>query len=248
VYRRSIARPAYDYLNPFARFVDPFLYETGNPALQPQFTQTIEANVSVDGMPILAVGRNYVQNIFSSVLYQDPRNAAVTYRTYDNLGQNRETYGRIMAGNPPGGRFFGVVGIQYTHTDYAGAYEGQPLTFSRGSWRFFTYQQLRLDGRSTLTVRGFYIRGGQQQFYTLGDFGSLSFDLNRYFLNRKFIAALTVSDVLYTNRNTFALDQGNIVAIGDRRADTRRVGLSLRYNFGLKKRDERVNMFNVPTE
>jgi hypothetical protein len=248
VYRRSIARPAYDYLNPFARFVDPFLYETGNPALQPQFTETLEANISVDEMPILAIGRNNIQNIFSSVLYQDPRNAAITYRTYDNLGQNRETYARIMAGNPPGGRFFGVVAVQYTHTDYDGRYEGQPLTFSRGSWRFFTYQQLKLDGRSTLTVRGFYLRGGQQQFYALGDFGSLSADVNRYFLNRKLIASLTVSDILYTNRNTFNLDQGNITATGDRRADTRRVGLSLRYNFGLKKRDDRTNMFNVPTE
>lgn len=245
IYRRSITRPVYDYLNPFARFIDPYLYETGNPALQPQFTQTVEANVSADDFPILAIGRNYIDNIFQSVLYQDPRNAALTYRTYDNLGRNRETYFRITGGIPPGGRYFGIVSAQYTHTDYTGQYENQPLTFSRGSWRYFTYHQLRIDKRSTFTLNAVYIAKGQEQFYVLSDFGFVNLSLNRLFLNRKLTATLTVSDVFFTNNNNFTLNQGNIVAEGYRQSDSRRVGINLRYNFGLKKREERENMFNI---
>ncbi|WP_229375965.1 outer membrane beta-barrel protein [Fibrella aquatilis] len=245
VYRRSITRPTYDFLNPFARFIDQYLYETGNPALQPQFTQNLEANVSVDEMPILAVGRNYTQNLFTSVLYQDPVNSSVAYRTYANLGQNRETYFRLLAGIPPGGRFFFVVAAQYSHTDYEGFYEGKPLNFSRGSWRLFTYQQLKLDGRSTLTVNAFCLLNGQQQFYELGTFGNVNLSLNRQFMNRKLTATLVVSDPFYTNRTAFTLNQGNILADGTRQSDTRRVGLTVRYNFGLKRREERQNPFNI---
>ena len=245
VYRRSISRPTYDLLNPFARFIDQYLYETGNPALQPQFTQNVEANVSVDDMPILAVGRNYTQNLFTSVLYQDPANPTVAYRTYANLGQNRETYFRLLAGIPPGGRFFFVVAAQYSHTDYEGFYEGKPLNFSRGSWRLFTYQQLKIDGRSTLTVNAFCLLNGQQQFYELGTFGNINLSLNRQFMNRKLVATLVLSDPFYTNRTAFTLNQGNIAANGTRQSDTRRVGLTVRYNFGLKKREERQNLFNI---
>ena len=244
VYRRSITRPTYDFLNPFARFIDQYLYETGNPALQPQFTQNLEANVSVDDMPILAVGRNYTQNLFTSVLYQDPINSSVAYRTYANLGQNRETYFRLLAGIPPGGRFFFVMAAQYSHTDYEGFYEGKPLNFSRGSWRLFTYQQLKLDGRSTLTVNAFCLLNGQQ-FYELGTFGNVNLSLNRQFMNRKLTATLVVSDPFYTNRTAFTLNQGNILADGTRQSDTRRVGLNIRYNFGLKRHEERQNPFNI---
>jgi hypothetical protein len=58
------------------------------------------------------------------------------------------------------------------------------------------------------------------------------------------MVSLSVTDVFYTNKNTFTLSQGNIEAFGSRRADTRRFGLNVRYNFGLKKRDEGVNPFS----
>ncbi|HYH14621.1 MAG TPA: outer membrane beta-barrel protein, partial [Flavisolibacter sp.] len=47
VYRRTINRPAYEYLNPSPRQVDQYLFETGNPTLRPQFTTNYEANISV---------------------------------------------------------------------------------------------------------------------------------------------------------------------------------------------------------
>ncbi|HYM92847.1 MAG TPA: outer membrane beta-barrel protein, partial [Chitinophagaceae bacterium] len=42
VYRRTISRPVYEQLNPFPRYVDQYLSETGNPSLRPQFTQNYE--------------------------------------------------------------------------------------------------------------------------------------------------------------------------------------------------------------
>ncbi|MFN4145690.1 MAG: outer membrane beta-barrel protein [Runella sp.] len=246
--QRSITRPVYEYLNPGIRIIDQFLYETGNPTLKPQFTQTYEANISFDERPIFAIGRNFTQDIFTNVVYQDRENPAVTFRTYDNLGTNRETYFRILGAIPPGKRYFFVVGAQYNLNDYTGIYENTPLNFRRGSWRLFTFQQLKLDSRSTLNLNGFLYANGQLQFYELNNFGALNLSLNRHFLNRKLTLTANVADVFFTLPNEFRLAQGSIVARGRRQSDTRRVGINLRYNFGLRKREERTNPFKFEGE
>lgn len=247
IYRRSIARPSYEMLNPYIRYVDQFLNESGNPRLKPQFTQNIEANVSVGDRPIFAIGKNYIQDIFTQVVYRDQINETITNRTYDNLGKNTETYFRILGAIPPGGKYFFVAGTQFNMTDYSGFYQGQPLQFKRGTWSFFTFHQLKIGKETTLMANGFWRTKGQQQFYELSDFGSLSFTLNQNLLNNKMILTTSLSDVFYSNKNDFILDQGFIKANGARKSDTRRFGLNLRYNFGIKKREER-NMFNVPDD
>jgi iron complex outermembrane recepter protein len=248
VYRRSITRPVYEYLNPSPRFVDQYLYEIGNPMLRPQFTTNYEVNISVQQRPIFAFGRNYTQDIFTNVIYQDPKNRSLAYRTYDNLGNNQETYFRMIGAIPPGGRYFFVVGTQYGFNEYQGRYEGKPLAFSRSNWSFFTYHQLKIDKRSTMTLNGFYRPRGAMQFYEMERMGSLNMSLNRQFLNRKLMITLSANDILYTSNTRFSLNQGTVSAQGMRRSDSRRFGVNIRYDFGGKKRDDNPNMFNFDIE
>jgi len=247
VYRRSITRPAYEYLNPFAQYVDQYLYQAGNPSLRPQFTENFEANISVEDRPLFAIGRNYTRDIFTSVVYQDPANRSIAYRTYDNLGTNRETYFRVLGVIPPVGRYFFLASAQYNYNDYMGTYENRPLRFQRGSWSFFTFHSYKIDKRSTATLNAFFRTRGQLQFYELSNFGALNLSVNRKFMQDKLLVTLTANDLLFTNYYQFTLQQGSVSADGLRRNDTRRFGLTLRYNFGTRKREERTNMFNVDT-
>lgn len=244
VYRRTISRPSYELLNPFPRYVDQYLFETGNPTLRPQFTQNYEANISVDERPVFAVGVNDTKDIFTNVIYQADSSKSLAYRTYDNLGSNKETYFRILGALPPGGKYFIVIGGQYNHNQYSGLYEGKPLNFTKGSWSIFSYQTLKLTRNTQLTVNGFARFNGQLQFYELSSFGALNVSLTQQLLNKKLTVTLSGSDILFTNKNNFSLQQGSVNASGFRQADTRRFGLNLRYNFGLKKREDN-NMFNI---
>ncbi|WP_337043292.1 TonB-dependent receptor domain-containing protein [Emticicia sp. 17c] len=244
VHRRSITRPVYEYLNPSPRFIDQYLYEAGNPSLRPQFTQNFEVNISVEDRPIFAIGRNYTQDIFTNVIYQNPANPSVAYRTYDNLGKNQETYFRLLGAVPPINRYFFVAGAQYNYNDYNGLYENAPLSFQRGSWSFFTFHQFKLNKLTNLSLNGFFRLKGQLQFYELSNFGNLNFNVNRQFFNKKLVATLSINDIFYTNKNNFTINQGSISAFGSRRGDTRRIGFNLRYNFGFRKKEERNNPFN----
>jgi len=246
VYRRTIRRPFYDQLNPFSRYVDEFLSEVGNPSLRPQFTQNYEANVSVDERPILAIGVNDTKDIFTNVVYQSDTSQTQAYRTYDNLGKNKEWYFRGLGAVPPGGTYFIVIGAQYNHNFYQGIYETKPLSFKRGTWTFFTYQSLKLDKRSVLTLNGFLRLKGQQQFYELSSFGALNSSINRKFFKDKLVVTLSVNDMFYTNKNDFSLKQGSVDARGTRLADTRRFGINIRYNFGIiRKKEENNDVFNA---
>jgi hypothetical protein len=244
VYRRTISRPVYEQLNPFPRYIDQYLSETGNPALRPQFTTNYEANISVDERPILAVGVNDTKDIFTNVIYQSDTSQRQAYRTYDNLGKNKEWYLRGLGAIPPGKKYFIVLGGQYNHNFYQGLYENKPLSFKKGTWTFFTYQTLKLDKRSQLTVNGFIRLKGQQQFYELTSFGALNTSVNRKFLKDKLIVTLNMSDIFATNKNNFTIQQGSVSASGYRQADTRRFGINVRYNFGIRKKEDN-NMLDV---
>ena len=246
VARRTITRPSYDMLNPFPKFSDQYLYDAGNPSLKPQFTQNYEVNISVNDMPLLAFGKNYTQDIFTNVLYPDAKNELISVKTYDNLGKNTETYAQIVGAVPPGKKYFFVVVAQYSHNDYQGTYNNKPLQFQRGGWTFFTYHTLKLGKKTNLSLRGFYSLKGQYQFAELDNFGSLNVYINHQFLDKKLVVSLNFQDVFYTNQQKFILNQGGISTIGSRVQDSRRVGMNVRYIFGIRKKEKGENMFNVP--
>ncbi len=243
VYRRTISRPAYEYLNPSIRVIDPYLFETGNPSLRPQFTNNYEANVSFEERPVLAIGYNDTKDIFTQVVY--PSDSNRLSRTYDNLGSNKETYFRALGALPPGKRYFFVAGAQYNHNFYQGIIEGnKPLSFKRGSWSLFTYQTFKVNNLTTLSLNGFVRFNGMQQFYELSNFGSLRASISQQLFQKKLTVTLSGEDLFYTNKNDFSLNVGSIKAMGSRLSDTRRFGLNLRYNFGFRKREEN-NLFNI---
>ncbi len=240
IYRRTINRPGYHSLNPYIKFVDQFLYETGNPALKPQFTDNIELNISYENFPVFAIGRNYTTDIFSSVIYLDPENELTAVRTFDNLGKSTETYFRAMAGIPPGKRFFFAIGAQYNHNDFAGVYGNEAFEYSRGGWRFFTFHSLRLWRETRLTMSGFMMTNGiYNNFYELNTFGQLNFGITQNFFDKKLTITLNARDVLRTMVTEFTYNQGNIYTTGDRYADNRRFGINIRYNFGISSREEK---------
>lgn len=248
VARRTISRPEYNELNPFRQYVNEYTYQSGNPALRPQFTNNYEFNINVGGYPIFLLGQNYIQDIFTSVIYQDPNNPTITNRTFDNLSKKRETYFRMVGALPPGGKYFFVAGAQYSMNDYSGQYDGLPVNFRRGSWRFFTFHELKLDTKSTLSGSAYYLTKGQMQFTELSNFGSIDLSINRRFFNDRLAITLNASDILFTNKFRYRINQESMIANGFQYSDSRRYGINIRYNFGRRKKAQSSFSLDDPTQ
>jgi iron complex outermembrane receptor protein len=76
---------------------------------------------------------------------------------------------------------------------------------------------------------------------------SWTISANKSIFNKKANLILSFNDLLKTNQVSFQLNQGNVNAQGSRINDTRKIGLSFRYNFGLTKPKEN-NSFGTPVE
>ncbi len=246
--RRSIRRPDYAILNPASQNVDEFFKQVGNPAIQPQFTNTYEFNIAYNDYPVLAIGTDETKNVFDKVVYQNTQTKVFT-ETYDNLGALRQYYFRLVGGLPPGGMYFGIVGMMYNYQIYKGLYQGESLDFKRGSWTVFTYHELKLGKTALLSANGFFRLKGVQNFYELENLGDLTLSLSKKFLAQKLQIILRANDIFYTMKTNFSLQQGGIDATGRRVGDTRRFGVTVRYNFGVqtekKKKGESENVFDM---
>ncbi len=247
IFRRSITRPGYDALNPSPKFVDPFTYDAGNPKLQPQFTTNYEINASYNDFPVFAIGVNDTKNIFSKVTYQDD-STKIAYRSYDNLGKNKEIYGRLFGGLPAGGRYFMYMGTQYNYVMYDGTYQGEPLNYKRGSWTFFTGHEFKVSPTLRFDLNAWMYVNGFRAFYELKNMGQLNYSITKTLLANKLSIILSGTDVLKTNVSSFHLQQGNVLVNGRRVQDSRRFGITFRYNFGVAPKEEKKPAFTPPAE
>jgi len=244
--RRTIKRPYYEALNPFPRFIDQYLYEQGNPTLKPQFTTNYELSVTFNDIPVASVGMNQTKDIFTGVIYQDDI-TKIAYRTFDNLGKNKEIYARLIAGIPPGGKYFFYIGGLYNFNAYRGFYQGQVFNYDRGSFTFFTFHEYKCTPTLTVSMQGFLRSRGLQQFYELETFGGMFLSANKSILKRKGSIIVSLSDVLRTNKVDFNFNRNQQTIAGSRVNDTRRLGVTFRYNFGIKPKEEKKEGFgNAP--
>ncbi len=248
IYRRTINRPGYQDLNPYVRYIDEFMYETGNPSLKPQFTDNVEVNISYNEYPVFAYGINYTRDIFSSVMYTDSTMPGTYIRTLDNLGKNKETYFRGMAGIPPGGKYFFGVGAQYSLLEYNGIYQNEPMYYKRGSWRFFTFHQIKLAKNTKLYLMGSMMTKGMWNFFELENFGMVNVGLNQTFFDQKLQITINIRDIFKTMTNKFTYRLGSIYSYGERYADYQRMGINIRYNFGIKTKEEKRMPFKMSEE
>ena len=245
IYRRSITRPFYESLNPYPRYADQYTYDIGNPRLQPQFTTNYELNVNADEFPVFSIGLNDIRNIFTTLTYS---RGDTLFRTYDNLGTNKEIYMRAVIGIPPGKKYFFYAGTQMNIMNYKGQYDGVPFTFHKSSFTFFLFQNYKPTKTLTLSLNSFMRVNTVINFFELKPFGGLTFSGNKSILKKKMNIIVTVNDVFRTNRNTFIIKQPNFVADGYTFNDTRRIGIALKYNFGLKPRVEKRQGFEIPQD
>ncbi len=245
IFRRSITRPFYEALNPYPKYADQYTFDVGNPALQPQFTTNYEFNITANEFPFFSAGLNDIKNIFTSLTYSS---GDTLFRTYDNLGSNKEVYVRLVAGIPPGKKYFFYLGTQFNHVNFKGLYSNVPFTFKKSTFTFFTNHNYKATPTLNLSLNGFMRVNAVGNFFVLKPFGGLNLSANKSLLKKKMNIIFSVNDLFYTGKNRFAINVPNFIATGKRYNDNRRAGITVKYNFGGKPREERLPAYGAPVE
>jgi iron complex outermembrane recepter protein len=230
-YSRRIDRPAYQQLNPFRYFLDPYTFQEGNPSLEPQFTHSFEFSYTFMGMISAAVNYSQTEDAMTQITKQVD-STRTTYVTTENLASH-DNYGFSLS--VP----FEITKWWMTSNNfnifnnyYAGIISGGEVSKRLTSFLFNSQNSFRLPKGWSVEVGGFY--NSQQIFgtFVLEPQFSINGGVGKAFFNRKLHMRIDINDVFHTELSKSVIKYNNIDATFDQIYDTQFARLHLTYNFG----------------
>ncbi|WP_246050238.1 TonB-dependent receptor [Neolewinella litorea] len=236
-YGRRINRPDYNSLNPFRVQLNELSYRRGNPFLQPEKINNVELGYVVGRRYNFKLAYSRTEDQVAQLLSPDDEDPRAGFETYDNLAQ--QTVYSFTASAPiqilPWWRtYLNVMGGYLSNeADYE---EGGTVNIEVFNYRFYNQNTFTLPGKFTAEVTGQYIGPGVGGgTFEYNGFGVINLGLQRSLFHSLVNAKLTFSDILYTSIIEGSSNFNGLYAEGRVARDSRRVGLSLSYNFGNQK-------------
>jgi len=235
-YGRRIERPGYQSLNPFRSQLDRYTYEVGNPNLQPQFSNNIEASYNYKGE--LNVSANYTMttDIISDVIIttKEPADSNyTTYQTTQNVASLRNiglsiNYSKQVTKSWMMNVFFNVY-----NNHYRGVIDSTNIDVSYTSFNANFSTQYSFKKGWAAELSGFYYAKDYISGALLADGrGMFSLGASKQVLNGKGSVKLNLRDPFYLMSFTGNTNLNKGITRNHFVWDNRRIILTLVYRFG----------------
>jgi len=238
---RRIKRPDYAALNPFAFYYDPFSYSTGNPYLLPQYTLTNELTYTYKNDYSLSMGYSVTNHQINEITVQNDSSKMVVYQM-ENLNSYKNLYVELY--------------VPWKITKWWNTSADVNVTYSSitGNAAYGVFSNKRtgitVSNNHNFTIAKLYSAQANLLYYGPSAYGvtvykgrgRLSLGVKRSFLKKNLTVGLRVTDLFYSDKvatTTKALNQDIYLRTV---RDTRRVGITLTYNFrsGAKFNERKV--------
>lgn len=194
-YSYRINRPAYNSLNAFDYYYDPYTAERGNPNLKPAFSNNYQFNLTYEKQPFFGVSYRQIQdNLFEMVTQNDA--TAQAARTTINLGQQRNWRMQLFAPLNFGNSFEGFTGVIANHNAYQSENLDPVLDLAQWNFMWFTSVEWRLPGDIQSEISFFYSNGGLDGIIAYDYIMDLSTGFSRTFFEDQLKVNLSISDWL----------------------------------------------------
>lgn len=91
-YSRNISRPGFWALNPARIQISDYTYQSGNPALQPSYTDNLSVTALLATKYTLSIGAQFHHDEIAQVFGSDPADASITNLCFENLDHSEQFY------------------------------------------------------------------------------------------------------------------------------------------------------------
>lgn len=239
-YARSISRPSYQLLNPFANIQNPFYIETGNPFLLPFFTNKVELSYLLNSKYDFTIGYNRTTNSINNVYKND---GPVIISSYDNVNNDNNLF--FSAAVPvkllKWWELSSMLTLRYTRLNI------KELDFFRIkeklSQEIWVSNKFRFKNEFFAEVIARY---GRNQFLGIYDWkpqGNIDLNFKKSFAADKLSMTLNFSDPFNLRRIGWKVDELEFTRDVNYALATRFVSLGISYNFSKGK--NKVNRENI---
>lgn len=235
-YSKQCYRPLYSQLSNTVHYVNKYLYQSGNPYLQPSYSDNISLNLRYRWLALTANYKKVQKQIITSYTYYDDAKTIALLKKENS--RNSLSNLQIMASFMPGFLWkcyypvlaCGVVS-QFYKIDYRGniKHVDNPLVVVKFNNIF------KFHNNYMATVNYSWRSEGNSENIKMGSIGQINLSLAKD-LSKKWNVKLSVNDIFNTARkNTFTIFSGMNDVYIEKAATVRAVECIVRYKFNTVK-------------
>lgn len=233
-YGRRINRPDYHVLNPFKNQLSQLSYEKGNPFLRPEIVNNLELGYTLAYRYNFKVAYSRTSDQITRLIGPDENDPRANFITWENLAMQTVWSANISAPVQILKWWNAYLNLSASHLDNQADY-GDGAVVDVQAFTYNIYQQHTFDlpfgfkGEISGWYSGPGVWGG---VFLYEPSWSLDLGLQRKFLKDRLNVRINANDIFYESGWDGISEFNGLISEGSGRWDSRRVNLSLSYNFG----------------
>jgi iron complex outermembrane receptor protein len=233
-YGRRINRPDYNVLNPFNNRLSELSSERGNPRLNPEIVNNFEVGYTMNYRYNFKVAYSKTTDQITRLIAPDPIDPRSGFITWANLAEQTVISGNISAPMQFAKFWSAYFNVSASYIDNQADYgDGAVVDVQAFTYSFFTQQTFDLPWKLKGEISGYYsgpgVWGGVFEYESNW---SLNLGLQRKFLDDKLNVRISANDLFYQTGWNGVSEFDGLVSSGSGQWDSRRVAISIGYNFG----------------
>ncbi|MBS0032099.1 TonB-dependent receptor domain-containing protein [Chitinophaga sp. 22321] len=247
-YSRRIGRPTYQSLNPFKFYYDPYQYYEGNPYLQPEYTNSFEANYLFKDKYSLTAGYSVTTDVMEDEYSRQIDSTREFSYSIINIGK-QYNYSIAIAAPFKVTKWWDIqCNASWFYNRYTGTARQQ--LSAKGNLELYVSSVFKLPHKFSLQLSGDYSSSSvdAQTIYKAN--GNLNAVLRKKILKDKGTIRIALLDIFKTNFSKGIKDFENQYVLSNNASDSRRCLVAFQYSFskknaGAKSAKEAVNKEEV---
>ena len=228
----KIHRPSYRQLSNFMQYDNRFLYEGGNPTLQPEKVFNAETMIMYKWLNI-SIGYKYLKDVMAWTKYVYPRKE-FAYTTVLNFDRNQQLYASINV-SPRFGIFRPTWKFNYSQQFFDTKKYGANKALSKPLLSCLLDNHFALSETMGAAVSLYAATANADGFLMNKSNYSVNLRFNKSFANRTWIIYLSANDIFKTAKERWTMYGLGAGTTKDCYNYNRSVSLQVTYNFNAKR-------------
>ncbi len=235
---RRIDRPEYQQLNPFISIVDRYMQLSGNPYLQPQFSNNIELSHTYKNIFTTTLNYSVIHDMINeTLLHKD----SIIIRSVGNIG-TRYNFGISESATIPFTKWYtGVFFVNLYENKYDGAIAGYSLNAKQVALSLNINNQFSFQHGLSAELSGTYTTKDRDEGQALSlPIGQVSAGISKSLLNNKASLKFNIRDIFYTNIIRETQNFQDVQSTISRSRDSQVFNIAFVWRFGMQSKPKAI--------
>lgn len=233
-YGRRINRPDYNVLNPFKEQLSILSFSKGNPFLRPEIVNNVELGYTYQYRYNLKIGYSRTTDQITRLIGPDEEDPRAGFINWDNLATQTVWSANLSLPFQFSDKWNAFFNLSSGYTDNQAEYpNGAVVDVQAWTYNIYSQQTYALPGGFTGEISGYFngpgVWGG---VFKYNESWSLNLGLQKKFLNNNLNVKLSAQDLFFQTGWDGQSEFDGLISEGAGNWDSRRVNLSMSYNFG----------------